>query len=85
MRELVQGGANVNQVSAADDMSALTSAIINGNFDMAKFLVDHGGRSEPGEQDRPGPALCDHRWTMGGPHVVSATECFRGEKPTIWI
>src|SRR5262249_1471513 len=37
VRELVAAGANVNQVNAADSMSVLTSAIINGHFDIAIF------------------------------------------------
>ncbi len=64
LRELVQGGANVNQVSAADDMSALTSAIINGNFDMAKFLVDNEADPNLASKTGLGPlyATIDGKW-----------------------
>ena len=40
VRELVAAGADVNRVDAADHMSVTTSAIINGNFDIAMFLVE---------------------------------------------
>jgi len=42
IRALVEAGANVNQVSAADGVSTLTQAIINANFDAGKYLLDHG-------------------------------------------
>lgn len=41
-RELVDGGANINLVSASDHMSALNEAIVNGHFDLASFLIDRG-------------------------------------------
>ena len=64
VRELVEGGANVNQVNAADEMSALTSAIINGNFDMAKFLVDHGADPSLASKTGLAPlyATIDGKW-----------------------
>ena len=39
---LVDGGADVNQVSAADRTSPLLIAIINGHFDLAKALLARG-------------------------------------------
>ena len=42
VRALVEVGANVNQVSALDEMSAMTTAIMNSHFDIGKFLLDHG-------------------------------------------
>lgn len=42
LRELVAGGANVNEVSMADKTSPLVIAIINGHFDLAKYLLEHG-------------------------------------------
>jgi len=42
VRELVSAGANVNAVAATDNMPPITTAIINGYFDVAKFLLDHG-------------------------------------------
>ena len=42
VRALVEAGAEVNQVNAADQMSALTSALLNGGFDIAMYLVANG-------------------------------------------
>jgi len=42
VRELVAAGADVNVVAVTDKMSVMTTAIINGYFDIAKFLLDHG-------------------------------------------
>jgi ankyrin repeat protein len=42
VRALVEGGANVNQVSDGEKMSPLVEAIINGHLDLAKYLLDHG-------------------------------------------
>lgn len=39
---LIKAGADVNQVSAGDHSSPLLLATINGQFDLAKMLVDHG-------------------------------------------
>jgi ankyrin repeat protein len=41
-RELVAAGADVNIVALTDKMPPITTAIINGYFDLAKFLLDHG-------------------------------------------
>ncbi len=42
VKTLVEGGANVNQASPADQMSALLIATINGHFDLATYLIEHG-------------------------------------------
>jgi ankyrin repeat protein len=42
VRALVEVGASVNQVSALDEMSAMTTAIMNSHFDVGKFLLDAG-------------------------------------------
>jgi ankyrin repeat protein len=39
---LVESGANVNAVSPADGTTPLVIAAINGQFDLAKYLLDHG-------------------------------------------
>jgi len=39
---LVEGGADVNQLSPADKASPLLIATINGQFDIAKYLLDKG-------------------------------------------
>ena len=42
VRELIAAGADVNVVSGTDKMPPVTTAIINGYFDIAKYLLDHG-------------------------------------------
>lgn len=41
-RALLEGGADINQVSESEKTSALVLAAMNGHFDFAKFLVDWG-------------------------------------------
>jgi ankyrin repeat protein len=40
-RALLDGGANINQPGAGDATTALLMATINGQFDMAMFLIEH--------------------------------------------
>ena len=42
VRALVDGGADVNLVSAGEKTSAIVEAIINGHLDMAAYLLDEG-------------------------------------------
>jgi ankyrin repeat protein len=42
IRELVDGGADINKQSGSDKTPPMTEAIINGHLDIAKFLLDHG-------------------------------------------
>jgi ankyrin repeat protein len=42
VRALVEAGASVNQVSPADQVSPVLIAAINGQFDISKYLLDHG-------------------------------------------
>jgi ankyrin repeat protein len=44
-RELLDGGANINQVASSDRTSPLVMAIINGHLDLAKFLLNRGALS----------------------------------------
>ncbi len=41
-RALLDGGADVNQVSGAEQSSPLVIAICNGHYELAKYLLDHG-------------------------------------------
>lgn len=42
VRELVEAGAPIGQVSAGDHTSPLLMAAINGHFDIAKYLLEQG-------------------------------------------
>jgi ankyrin repeat protein len=42
VKALLEGGADINQLNAGDRTSPLLSAIINGHFDLAKYLVEKG-------------------------------------------
>jgi ankyrin repeat protein len=42
VQALVDAGANVNEPSAGDHTTPLVMATINGQFDIAKYLLDHG-------------------------------------------
>jgi ankyrin repeat protein len=42
VRALVEGGADVNQLSGADKSTPLVLAISNGYYDLGKFLLDNG-------------------------------------------
>src|SRR6185437_14955926 len=42
VESLVNAGADVNQVDPGDKTSPLVIAIINGRFDVAMYLLDHG-------------------------------------------
>jgi ankyrin repeat protein len=44
VRALVEGGADINQVSASDQSSPIVIAICNGHYDVAKYLLDHGAK-----------------------------------------
>lgn len=41
-KALVEGGANINQVAQSDRSSPLVTAIINGHFELANYLVGQG-------------------------------------------
>ena len=58
------GGANVNLVNAADNMSVLTSAIINGHLDIAMHLLEHGANPKLATKEGLTPlyATIDAQW-----------------------
>jgi len=64
VRQLVDGGADVNLVSGADHMSALTMAIVNGRLDIAMLLLDRGANPNLLSKNGSGPlwATVDARW-----------------------
>ena len=42
VKALVEGGVDLNQLNAGDKTSPLLIAIINGHFDLAKYMIDKG-------------------------------------------
>ena len=64
IRELVEGGADVNLQSAGDKTPPITEAIINGHVDLAKYLLDHGANPKIANADGLTPlyATIDIRW-----------------------
>jgi ankyrin repeat protein len=64
VQALVAAGANVNQVTDSDKLSIMTQAIINGHFDIARFLLDHGGDPTLASTGGLTPlfATIDQRW-----------------------
>ncbi len=74
-RALVETGADVNQQSAGDKTSPIVLAIINGHFELAKYLIDHGADPNLANQDGLTAlyATIDAQWAPlgGGPLPVT--------------
>ena len=64
VRALVDGGAEVNKVQGADELSPITLAIINGRLDIAGYLLEHGANPNLLAKSGVGPlwATVDARW-----------------------
>ena len=64
VRQLVAGGADVNEQSAAEKYPPITMAIINAHYDVAKYLLDHGADPRIANADGLTPlyATVDMRW-----------------------
>jgi uncharacterized protein len=64
VKELVKAGADVNKVNGADNLPVLTLAIVNGHFDIAKFLLDTGADPKLTSKNGLGPlyATVDAQW-----------------------
>src|SRR5262245_63418932 len=43
VRAVIEAGADVNQLTTGDKSTPLLIATINGHFDVAKYLLEHGG------------------------------------------
>jgi ankyrin repeat protein len=51
VRALLDGGANVNEPSAGDHITPIIIATLNGQFDLAKFLLDKGANPNLAEDN----------------------------------
>lgn len=78
VRALLEGGADINQVSASEKTSPLVMAIMNGHFDLAKLLIDWG--ADPNLSNAQGLtalyATVDVQWAPKGwfPSPITAQE-----------
>ena len=61
---LIAAGVDVNQVSAGDKASPLLVATLNGHFDLAKYLLDHGANPNLAEDNGATPlyAVVNCEW-----------------------
>lgn len=61
---LVEAGADVNMISAGDRISPMLMAILNGHFDIGKYLLDHGADPNLANLSGLSPlyATVDVRW-----------------------
>lgn len=63
---LIEGGADINQQSAGDQTSPLLAAVINGNYDFAMMLLEHGADPNLLSDDGAGPlfATLNIEWSL---------------------
>ncbi|MBI4472673.1 MAG: ankyrin repeat domain-containing protein [Acidobacteria bacterium] len=64
VRALVESGASVNRINPMDKSTPLVVATINGQYDIAKYFLDHGANPNLGASDGLTPlyAVLDSRW-----------------------
>jgi ankyrin repeat protein len=64
VQELLTGGADINQVSAADQTSPLLMAVINGHYDLALSLIQRGANPNLYSDAGAGPlyAVLNKEW-----------------------
>ena len=64
--QLVEGGADVDHVTEGDLSSPLLVAVINGNYDLAKMLLEHGADPNLLSDDSAGPlfATLNIEWSL---------------------
>ncbi len=79
VRALVDGGADVNKVQGADELSPITLAIVNGRLDIAGYLLEHGANPNLRRQERRRPALGHGGRALARAHVVPAGQHHRRE------
>ncbi len=65
-KQLLDAGADVNQVTGGDQTSPLVMAIINGNYDLAMMFLDRGAAVDLLTEDGVGPAfaILNGRWAL---------------------
>jgi len=75
---LLDAEVDINQTSDTDHATALILALINGHYDLAQFLLEHGADSKLATSDGLGPlfALIDVQWAPHTwyPQPVTANE-----------
>ena len=64
--QLVEGGADIDHVTEGDLSSPLLVAVINGNYDLAKMLLEHGADPNILSDDGAGPlfATLNIEWSL---------------------
>lgn len=64
VQTLVDAGADINQQSGAEKMTPMLSAIINGHYDIARYLLDRGADPNTVSRDGLAPlyAAIDAQW-----------------------
>jgi ankyrin repeat protein len=65
-RQLVDGGAEIDHVTEGDQSSPLLVAVINGNYDLARMLLEHGADPNVLSDDGAGPlfAALNIEWSL---------------------
>ena len=65
-RRLVDGGAEIDHVTDGDQSSPLLVAVINGNYDLARMLLEHGADPNILSDDGAGPlfATMNIEWSL---------------------
>jgi ankyrin repeat protein len=68
VQTLVEGGADVNQVTGSEKSTPMVLALINGHYDVAKYLLDRGADPNIANIDGLAPlyALVDMRFAVVG-------------------
>ncbi|MBZ5606531.1 MAG: ankyrin repeat domain-containing protein, partial [Acidobacteriia bacterium] len=78
VRALVESGANINQPNGSEQTTPLLMAIINGHYDIAKYLLDRGANPNLAAVSglRPLYATVDVQWAPLGwfPNPITAQE-----------
>jgi ankyrin repeat protein len=69
-KALIEGGADVNQVNPGDGSTVLLTAIINGNFDLAMYLIDQAASVNQASKNGVTPlyATLNMQWHNKSPH-----------------